>query len=223
MKRNPLATIAMAGLFAASVTQGATVKNLSTGINDLTGLQLPDGASDTDFMVAAGSSGFVGAVPITRSLSLPPTYVQDDASTASRWIGINSGVGIQGMTVGQGNYTFSTTVDLTGYVPATAVIANSRYAADDVLISLQINGTTVFSQPPRDDNGDLTAFHPLGASIGAGLFHSGANAISFTMYNLNGPMTLRFEGTVTATAVPEPGSLSMLVMAAGLLLQRKRS
>ena len=102
-------------------------------------------ASDPDWVVAPGGDGapYVGQNTIARSTPLPSVYLPDNASAASRWIVINSGFGIEGFSLGGSHYNFQTNVDLTGFSPSTVSIPNGRFAVDDGIVDVKINGTTL--------------------------------------------------------------------------------
>ena len=207
-------------LWIAPPAGAATVKNLSTGIDDSTGLRLSNNQSDTDYIIAPGSTGgHVGETPAARSTPLPNGWLVDGASTASRWIVLNSGLGQEGVTVGPGNYIFQTTCNLAGFDPTTASIPSLRYAADNKLVSLRVNGAEVFGQDSTFAE-EFRAFTQLPANLGSGLFHAGVNTVTFEVMNqagLNSPMGLRLEGSVTAQ-VPEPIVEGRLLGAMGCLV-----
>lgn len=209
-----VAVILFVSVVAPSL-QGATtvVTNISTGVDPTTGQQLGNDVPDTAYaVVPGGNAGFVGQTLVAVSQSLPNTYVPDSASTASRWIGIFTGSGIQGITVPQGTYNLQTTVDLTGFDPSTASIPSSQFAVDDALAGIQINGTTIYT-PPGGLATNMSNFASLPANLGLGDFTSGTNTITFDMLNaVQSPMALRFEGTVTAVQLPEPGSLALVTL-----------
>ena len=205
-----------------SLARAAVVKNISTGIDPSTGLQLANNAADPDWVVAAGGDGggYVGQATIARSSPLPAVYQSDSASTASRWIAINSGFGLEGFSVPGTHYNFQTTVDLTGYDPATASIPSGRFAVDDGIIDVRINGTAV-SIPGGSAQG-LDKFYNLPANLGAGLFTPGVNTITFELLNLSSsPQALRLEASVVAT--PEPAALLFLPALAVFLTRSRRA
>ena len=140
---------------------------------------------------AGGTGGHWGAVPLARTSPIPGTWVPDGASAASRWL-VLPGAGREGITVGPGTYFFETTVDLDGFDPASASLSGLRYAADNKLVNVRINGVSVFAQNTNYAE-EFKAFHDLG-TLGSGLFHGGLNTIRFEVLNqagANTPLGLR--------------------------------
>ncbi len=206
-------TLVALSLLSPKTCWAGIVKNISTGIDSVTGTQLPNGAADPNYALVAGTTGgYIGTPLIAQSDPLPGEYVPDMASDASRWIVITSGMGLEGISVGPGTYVFQTTVDLTGFLASTAELEGLRYAADNKLVAIVINTTTVFSQS-SDFAEEFHAFVDLG-TLGRGAFQGGLNTIQFVVANQldnQSPMALRVEGVVTAAAaVPEPMSLTLL-------------
>ena len=193
----------------------ATIKNISSGYDDVGGVLLADAVADTDYVIGPGGlGGHIGEVPLVRTSPLPIPWLADADSPNSRWL-ILPGSGSEGISVEPENYFFDTTVDLTGFDPATAQLSGLQYAADNKLLQVAINGTAVFSQPPGFAE-EFMSLTDLG-DVGAGLFHSGTNTIRFELHNQTGfisPLGLRVEGVVTGqplgagpTTVPEPTTL----------------
>jgi hypothetical protein len=182
-------------------------------------------------VIGAGSTEGVGLVP--HAFQLGHDWFGDGASSSSRFIAIDishpeSAHPQNGAMALPGIYSFITTVDLTGFYAASAQIEDIRYAADNTLVELIINGTSVFSEPPADPGADFHQFHTLG-SVGAGLMQSGLNEIEFRINNgtLLGnnanPMGFRVEGLVTAEVIPEPNTALLLgVGLLGLGIKRRR-
>jgi hypothetical protein len=196
-------------LFIAAPANAAVVKNISTGINPVTGQQLANNAPDPDWTIAPGGDDatYNGQATIARSTPIPNVYQVDGASTASRWVVINSGAGLENFTVPGTRYNFKTTVDLTGFVPSTANIPAGHFAVDDSIIDIKINNSTVFTFPQNYPQ-NLDKFYNLPANFGQGFFTAGLNTIVFELNNLpSSPTALRLEANVEAAQTPEPSAM----------------
>ena len=180
-------------------------------------VKLGNDVPDTDYLIATGSPVFENTSPLARLSPLTNGILPDAASEGSRWLVLNSGVGIEGITVAPGTYLFDIDVDLTGFVPSSAELRGLRYSADNKLTGVHINGTTVFSQNASFAE-EFQDWHDIG-DVGLGEFQDGVNTIRFEVLNdlsASSPMTLRVEGNVEAPAiVPEPSAF--LLAAAALL------
>ena len=178
------------------------VKDISTGIDDATDAKLTDLGPDDDYVIGAGGTGgHVGETPQVSLTVTPARYVEDGDSHASAWLTL-PGTGLEDVSVLPGTYFFETQVDLTGFDPETAQIADLRYAADNKLVSIYVNGTEVFSQSTSFAE-EFASFHEVG-DVGMGAFQDGLNTIRFGVLNGNGgynPMALRVEGAVEATVL----------------------
>jgi hypothetical protein len=206
----------------------AVVKNISTGINPATGAKVPNNTRQSTYVIApGGTGGQVGAPVVAWSTDIPPygypyTYMPDEASSRSRFISIYP-PGAPNPQVGLGTFFYQTTVDLTGYDPATAVIASARLAVDDAFNGLRVNGVTVFTPPPPGYYSNTDHLVDLPASLGAGAFHAGLNTITFVVENVvnQSPASLRAEATVTATPIPEPAAVIAAFAVAALAMFRR--
>lgn len=222
-----VATVCAAATLPA---RAALVKDISTGIDPFTGAKVPNGQRQSAYAIApGGTGGQVGTRIVAWSGPIPPygypgTYAPDEASAASRWISIFP-EGAPNPIVGLGTYFYQTSVDLTGFDPATAVIASPRFAVDDAFRGVRVNGVTVFTPPPPGYYSNMDSFANLPSTLGSGAFHAGLNTVTLIVENVvdQSPASIRFEGRVTATPVPEPaaaGAVGMTV--AGWLLRRRR-
>jgi hypothetical protein len=208
--------------------EAVLVKNLSTGVNDATGLTLTPGTADSNWIIGSGGTGgLIGQVPIVPT-TIPTTYLPESASTSSSWIAVNTGVAAEGIAANVGTFEFQTTVNLTGYDPATAYISSLSYAADNELINITVNGVSVYNEAAVDFTEQFHSFAALSPSLGAGLFQSGLNVIAFEVFNAPGfgspnDLALRLEGSVVAS-VPEPVSIvDLIVLLTPALLLRRRT
>ncbi len=213
-------------LLGFASARGAVVRNISTGIDASTGTRLADGTDDPQWFVGDGDAGqpYAGDFLIAKSDGLPSTYVPDADSTASRWIGINSGSGLQGISVPQGTYNFEVIVNLSGFIPSTAVLSASRLAADDEFNRIEVNGVTVYTAPRNPTIGQEN-WRNLSQSLGTGTFIPGLNTLTFVVDNTparESPLAMRFEGSVNATPVPEPASALVAIVVSALLVRRYR-
>ena len=109
----------------------------------------------------------------------------------------------------QGYYVYETTLDLTGYDAASAVLSG-LFAADNS-VTIYLNRSSSASFGSTSSFSSLTPF-----TINSG-FIAGLNLVDFVVYNTDGPTGLLVDGTqASATAVtPEPRSL--LLLSTGLL------
>jgi hypothetical protein len=208
-------------LGSAAHAPAAFIKNISTGYNDATGTLLTGGAADTDYVIGSGGTGgHLGETPLVRISPLATPWLPDDASTGSRWL-VLPGTGLEGISVSPGTYFFDMAVDLTGFDAATAQLSGLRYAADNKLVAIRINGTAVFSQDTSFAE-EFQSFHAVG-DLGLGQFRSGQNVIRFELLNSTSgvsPLGFRVEGTVEGQAispVPEPSSLCSAGLGIALL------
>jgi hypothetical protein len=221
MKRIALCVVIIVGLTASA--RGEQVKNISTGINDNPLTKIANNSPDPDFVIASGSAAMSGATPIARSSPLAPPYFTDAASNNSRWLGLNSGIGEEGLNVIPGMYFFETSVDLFGYMASTAQITGLRYGADNKMEEVSVNGVSLWTRP-ISFGADFFEWHDIG-NLGLGSFVSGINTIRFRVLNdgdVPSAMALRLEGSVEAT-VPEPGCCALATLALfGMQLVRLR-
>lgn len=199
---------------AAARIEAATVKNLSTGYDEANQTKVTNDSGDADYIIGPGSSGgWAGTTPVARSSPLPYQYITDSASDNSRWLVIFASGTSMDITVAVGAYFFGTQVDLTGFVPTTAQLTGLRYAADNKLVGIYINGNSVWQQ--SDSFGeDFYEFHSI-ADLGLGFFQPGLNTIRWEVLNQGSyptAMALRLEGAVSAQATPEPSTLAIFTI-----------
>lgn len=145
-----------------------------------------------------------------------------DTSFAGGWASAISGTHwINPSTTGSGSqsfgvysYTYTTTFDLTGLIPATAMLSG-LVQADDI-VTLFLNGNQV-SNPNIGTYTKPTAF-TIGSQYSSD-FLSGINTLSFVVQN-SGNYATGFDASISGTALsaaPEVGSFAM-ISAAGIFL-----
>jgi len=199
-RRSLLFALGLAAALTASQARAASITTLySTGVDAAHAL-LPPSSPDTHYVMSAGSSdGTTGLTPFVVPPGFPiPPWVANTAT--AQWITPKMPEPVNGP------YNYTTTFDLTGFVPGTASISG-KLSADDQLIGVLLNGVLV-APPVTTPDAGFTSLHPF--SITAG-FVAGINTLEFLTLNNHQVVTgLIVDMTGTATAVPEPASLAML-------------
>lgn len=188
----------------------------NTGVDALA-TPLVDGTIGDPHYALVGVPGGTTDIRVRTSVGGYPVgpWLGDD--TLSAWIGPNNDTqddGPFGPT-----YDYRTTFDLTGYNPSTAQITG-QWSTDDLGMDILINGVST----GLTNSAEFASWTPFSITSG---FQSGINTLDFLINNSGGgPTGLRVEMTGTATAVPEPGSIVMLVgmglTGASLLLRRRK-
>lgn len=167
----------------------------NTGV-DAAHAVLPAGSVDPHYT----SSSTVFVLGIINSAWLPNT-------STSEWVGPDTG---DGSSLTGGNYalTYRTTVDLTGFDAATAVITG-HWATDNTGDILLNGASTGFT------SSTFSSYSPFTLNSG---FVAGLNTIDFSWSNAGGPGGLRVEFSeafATPTPldgqVPEPASIALML------------
>jgi len=213
-----LVMVSLCGLWAAQAEAASIPGLFGTGVDNSNAL-LPYGSLDPQYTLTA-APGFT--VPRGTVVYNPSTYTFYNwvANTAnSQWIGLQSSADY----FSPGLYKYDISFDLTGLIPASAVITG-EFAADNNAV-IYLNGTNTGIATPTLG---FSAFTPFTISSG---FVSGVNTLEFQVTNLadvapfGGPTGLQVQLSGTANAVPEP--LSLLFLGAGLMgvavIKKKRT
>ena len=202
------ATLAMA-FGSIDRAQAATIVLGNTGTGTYAIADAPAGANTT-------------ATTVPNGFPIPPWF----ANTAtSSWIGPNTAATVSPT----GNYTYTTTFDLTGLVANTAQISGS-WAGDNSGVSILLNGssTGITANAGGVNFGGFTGFSIANTAN----FLSGVNTLAFTINNLNdgsgdNPTGFRAElagmADATTTAVPEPADMMGTAIAFGSVVLLKRN
>lgn len=201
------ATLAMA-FGSIDRAQAATIVLGNTGTGTYSITSAPAGATTTVAIVPNG------AFPIG------PWF---NNTTASSWIGPNTAQTVSPT----GNYTYSTTFDLTGLIASTAQISGN-WAGDNSGVSILLNGssTGITANAGGVNFGGFTGFSIANTAN----FLSGVNTLAFTINNLDdgqGPNPTGFRaelaGTADSTAIPEPSDIMGTAIAFGSVVLLKRN
>ena len=166
----------------------------------------------------AGASNTVATVP-NGAFPIPPWF---ENTATSSWIAPNTAQTVSPA----GDYTYSTTFDLTGLVASTAQISGN-WAGDNSGVSILLNGS---STGITANAGSVNFSGFTGFSIAnTANFVSGVNTLAFTINNFDGPgsnptgFRAQLMGTADATAVPEPADMMGTAIAFGSVVLLKRN
>jgi hypothetical protein len=207
------ATLAFA-LGSIDRAQAATILLGNTGTGTYTLTTVPSGASTTVATVPNG------AYPIGPWFDNTPT---------SSWIGLNTTESKGPL----GNYTYSTTFNLTGLIASTAQISGN-WAGDNSGVSILLNGS---STGITANEGSVNFSGFTGFSIAnTANFQDGVNTLSFTINNAFDPLgdsptgfraefdeRLSTADAAPATAIPEPSDIMGTAIAFGSVVLLKRN
>jgi hypothetical protein len=179
----------------------------------------PPAQTPVTIRVATDSNGY----PLSTTPNAGP-WLGDNSTSA--WIGpgtpSNTGVNATNpqLLAAPGFYTYSTTFDLTGYDPSTAII-NGRWSTDNPGIAVVLNGNVIANTTPFAGFNVWTTLNPILSG-----FSAGVNTLSFIVENgatSNNPTGLRTELSISAT--PEPTTVvvwSGLAAIGGIVAYRRK-
>jgi len=200
--------MAAAMLLSVNVAQ-ASLAFYETGVTN-SYATLPGGSNDPHYTLAleGASPPYSAAVVMSESSYWWQWPTPGDA----RWIYTADELNDPSA---RGNYVFRTTIDLTGYNPASAQISGLWTCDQYGYITLNGNGTGISL-----NNGDYTSMHPFSISSG---FIAGVNTLEFHVTLPDGGDGLVVSDT---KAVPLPPTALLMgsgLLGLGLLRFRKRA
>ncbi|VTU01421.1 na-ca exchanger integrin-beta4 : Outer membrane adhesin like proteiin OS=Anabaena cylindrica (strain ATCC 27899 / PCC 7122) GN=Anacy_4636 PE=4 SV=1: Cna_B: PKD: Calx-beta: Calx-beta: PT-HINT: DUF2431 [Gemmataceae bacterium] len=136
-------------------------------------------------VVAAPSAALLGPTKVVAGTGYPfPRWVANDAD--SQWVAPLGAAA--DASAPPGTYKYQTTVDLTGYDPATAVLTG-RWSADNEGVNVYLNGVplnlTATGPNPGTGVEAYRAFTALrvAAGVGGAAFRPGVNTLTFEVRN----------------------------------------
>lgn len=209
-------TLAVAVLLAGTTaaTAGTLTTLYDTGV-DVNGVATTGHAADLHWTVDGGAA-YTGAT--NGQFPIPPWIAE---TSTSRWITPTANA-TDTYDFADHVYTYTETFTLTASQAAHARFSG-RFASDNLVDSIKVNGTTVPGSGPVGGAG-FTAYQPF-SSDGVALV-AGANTLTFAVRNIaattQNPTGLRVE---VAGTVPEASTWAMLLAGFGLVgvATRRRS
>jgi len=164
---------------AGALAQTPIPTLFSTGVDD-TGMVLPDRAKDPHYelivspdLIDAGPEAWV---VFSNFFPIPPWLANGPDST---WIAPNWN---QRAGDAEGDYTYRTTFDLTGFNPSTVNIVG-QWAADNQALDILINGVSTGITHVNNPTGN--AFVALDSFVlPGGMYVAGSNTLDFVVHNL---------------------------------------
>lgn len=204
-------------LFGAHPRANGVVIPLPSTGTDSSGNLLPGGSADPHYQVFGPAVPGGAPAAVYSPSSIWFQWVPDDPN--SGWIGFQDSFS----TSPHGDYTYELTVDLTGYDPSTASISGN-WAADQ-FGSIKLNGNATGASVPDGNWNAANAPNLTPFTISSG-FQSGINKLDFVVNEPDDGDGLRVRNlALTATAVPEPSTITLCCLAAAssILLRRRRA
>lgn len=216
------------GLAAAGIVP---IGVYSTGQVPGGGALVPPGAADGNYLLTLAPSPFPVGVPAVALSSLPPPWAPN--RTTSQWINPDGLGGAPFEYHPGGTYNYTTFFSLAGLIPTSTLITLEWIADDNFVVpgAVSLNGFVIpGSSPPPDGwtDADWTAVTVSTATLPAAAFLPGANALTFTVTNNQtlpsptGPTGLQVD-ILSATAEPIPEPASGVLLAAALVILRRRA
>jgi len=161
---------------------------------------LASGAVDSHWTVSKDGGAATAAYAVTSATAGFPTGAWMGDDTASTWIN-SSGTSVN---ADPGNYTYTTTFDLTG-VDSSSWKLTGKFLTDDSFNGLYLNGVKIDSVT----GGGFASWASFSLTSG---FQTGMNTLSFVVNNggaAANPTGLRVEFT-GGSLVPEPSMIALL-------------
>ncbi len=152
----------------------------STGV-DANGSPLTAGTSDQHYAItAAPSPDTTGSGVVTNSGYPFPAWMAN--SSASQWISphANENGASHGTKEPAGNFTYTTTFLLDGFVPSSAQL-NVQMEGDNTITQVLLNGTA--TSYTSSGTNDFASFRTLTLNSG---FQAGVNTLAFIVNNATG-------------------------------------
>lgn len=172
-----------------------------TGVDEF-GALLPDGETDPHYQIAVNAHEDSSDAVVQTTVGFPiGTGPWLASGPNSKWIGPTFDT-----NAAEGDYTFRTTIDLTGLDPATAFV-RGRWSTDNSGIDILVNGT-----PTGNTNGGFGGYSDF--TLNPGSFISGINTIDFRVNNLpasNNPVGFRVD-EITGGAIPSEVQVELVIL-----------
>lgn len=219
MTRKVLNTLAV--LFFPVIAAAAPITVHNTGV-DASDVVVGAGQATAFWRLLSAPIGATEAIGSNPFAYFHPAYAADSAT--SKWVSPNaSGNASVSGPGGPGDfsalYVYELQVDLTGFVPSSAVIAGA-FATDNTGF-IRLNGGPSVATSGYAGFGSLTSF-----ILNSG-FVAGVNSVQVGVYNQGNPTALRVQITsATADAgtedVPEPASVALVGLGVVAIATRRR-